>query len=1017
MVDPPRSAFADLEAACHGRVRGAWSEMDRVVTDGMLLRLRRGVENHREVVDSIALQDDVPDDPDVRASRLADYRQVVDTELLEALIASAGGESSGNRIADVMSAAIQQTIQATKELPVTVEDVWLPDTLAPKVSDSAGRKFGKSVARVVSTARKTGEARNAPFQPVALRHIAREVVPAEDQALTEALQEWARWLRDLEGAWIKWAAVALPELARAAERNREDSAEGWAALRDAALGFQSTLEVLVSESPLSDSVAAAETRLGLAAGVLQAEYAVAGSFLLNEPKVEAPFPSLSRSRRLLPSFDRWESAIAARYRLYSSLLDVLSGADALTKRLVDTLRERCLPSSEVFPTVATSLEALLPVGPRVSAESLGSLREQVHKTLEPVLAVVPPQADIERAVTTASNATVDALGALVRQPPVSVDVRSDPMKIPTPRKVDLRPVLAQELALQSFDALRTERIRSATNSVMDGLETMRDRINGLEDVYGFAAEAAQKELEEAEPEADERAADLVSEAIRSMAESLRHEVAELDSIVEGPRNRLSEEVSAGSLGLMDRVAAGGVQAQLLAARSRFADLRAQVNDRWGPPLDRFVKKLMIRWVRIRRLLTRGFNRGSEIVGGTTGEQGASSRTVKRMADVKSMAGELPLVYQRLFTFDPLTDSALLSGRSSEMADAMRRWENWKGEDGIPLIVEGRQGCGVTSFINVLSATLAAEDRVVKQIGLPHRVESEEALAALLAGSLELPDCGSLDAVAAAVFNADSAGLPDIVTLDNLEHLFLRVPGGTDLIERLLTLLAETAPRIFWIGGISASAWQLIAAGEPTAVSQVGRLNLAPLEGDILKEAILVRHRRSGLPLTFEEPTDGRRLLKRKLLRARDGSSKQEILKTDFFEQLQRASSGHMRLALFQWLTAVDFESRDGVLVHAPEKPNFGLLESLALTQSFTLKAFLEHRSLTLDEHDRIFRLPRHESFQIFESLGNRHLIAPVRSATDGQQTGSEVTDDLRYQVAPVLAGAMINHLTGRNIVH
>lgn len=1012
-----RSPFAELDEVCHGAVRRAWSEMERVVDEGTPGRLKILVEKHREVLDSIAIEGDAPTDPDERTSRIAEYRKAVDAELLEVLVASLGSETSGARIADVMSAAIQETIERAKELPPTVEDEWLPDALAPKPSDSAGRKAGKSIARVISAARKSGESRTAPFRPVALSHIASEVVPNEDEALREALLAWARWARDLEAAWTKWASVALPELARAAERDREDVEEGWIDLREALLEFQAALEALSNTSPLADSVSAANARLGLSAGVLQAEYAVAGSFLLKEPQVETPFPGLSKSRRLQGSFERWETAITDRYRLYSSLLDVLSGADGVSARLVSTLREQCLPPAEAFPAAARSLEALLDGISGRDADALEALEKRVRRELEPVVEIVPPQDQVERAITKASNATVDALGALVRQPPATVELRADPARLPSPRKVDLRPVPVQELALQSFDALRIERIRAAANSVLDGVEAVRDRLNGLQDVFGFAAEAARKELEEAEPDADTRATDLVSEAIRSMAESLRHEVVQLDTIVEGPQNRLTDEISAGSLGLMDRVAAGGVQAQLLAARSRFADLRAQVNERWGPPVDRFAKKVMIRWVRLRRLLTRGLNRGSEIVGGTTGERGASTRSVKRLADVKAMTSELPLVYQRLFTFEPLTDSALLSGRSSEMADAMRRWENWRVDDGVPLIVEGRQGCGITSFMNVLAANLAADGNGLKQIALPDRLMSEQAIASLLAESLEVAPCNTLDEVSAAVFAAREGAVPAIVTLDNLEHLFLRIPGGTDLIERLLTLMAETGPRIFWIGGISSSAWQLVSAGEPTAVSQVGVLHLAPLEGEALREAILVRHRRSGLPLTFEEPEDGRRLLKRKLIRARDGSSKQEILRTDFFEQLQRTSGGHMRLAIFQWLTAIDFEAGDGVRVDAPEKPNFSLLESLALTQSFTLKAFLEHRTLTLDEHDRIFRLPRHESFQIFESLGNRHLIAPVRSQNNGQAHGSAIVEDLRYEVSPVLAGAVITHLTGRNIVH
>ena len=104
----------------------------------------------------------------------------------------------------------------------------------------------------------------------------------------------------------------------------------------------------------------------------------------------------------------------------------------------------------------------------------------------------------------------------------------------------------------------------------------------------------------------------------------------------------------------------------------------------------------------------------------------------------------------------------------------------------------------------------------------------------------------------------------------------------------------------------------------------------------------------------------------------------------------------------------------------PERPDFSIFDSLALTQSFTLKAFLEHRTMTLEEHDRIFRLPRHESFQVFESLQNRRLIEPV-GTPDGADADppqrSEIEEDLRYRVRPLLVGAVISHLRGRNIVH
>jgi hypothetical protein len=298
-----------------------------------------------------------------------------------------------------------------------------------------------------------------------------------------------------------------------------------------------------------------------------------------------------------------------------------------------------------------------------------------------------------------------------------------------------------------------------------------------------------------------------------------------------------------------------------------------------------------------------------------------------------------------------------------------------------------------------------------------RLVDEKRLAQRLSEALGLGALETLDTLASAIFEVDSSALPAMVALDNLEHAYLRVPGGTNLIERLLTLMAETEPRMFWVGGVTSSAWQMISASEPTAVSQVDHLELRPLSADDTRAAVTVRHRRSGLPVRFEEPASGRRLLRRRLRRIRDPAAYNELLESDFFDRLYRSSSGHLPLALFQWLMAADLASGDGVLARSPERPDFSLFDTLALTQNFTLKALLEHRTLSLEEHDRIFRLPRHESYQIFESLQNRHLITAVGGSKRSDPDRSEITEALRYRVRPLLTGAITAHLQGRNIVH
>ncbi len=349
---------------------------------------------------------------------------------------------------------------------------------------------------------------------------------------------------------------------------------------------------------------------------------------------------------------------------------------------------------------------------------------------------------------------------------------------------------------------------------------------------------------------------------------------------------------------------------------------------------------------------------------------------------------------------------------------MGRWERWQADEGVPFVIRGRPGSGITSFINVLATQLAETGTRVARVTLDRRISDEATFAKKVSDALELPTCDTIDALSRALFDAADDDLPGAVALDNLEHLYLRVPQGTDLIERVLTLMAETEPRIFWIGGVTSSAWQLIAIGEPSAVAQLDILDLNPLSAADVRAAILLRHRRSGLPVRFEEPpASGFAMLRRKFRRMRDPGGFEDLVQTEYFDRLHRTSSGNLRLALFQWMLSADFTRGDGVTMTAPERPDFSVLDSLNLAQNFTLKAFLEHRTLSLDEHDRIFRLPRHESFQLIESLANRHLIEPIRKKSNEGPTQSEIAVDLRYRLRPLLVGAVVTHLGGRNIVH
>lgn len=1014
-AEGPTSPLGGMLAACHEPVARAWNDADAWFEEGLYGPLRAGVDAHREAFDSLGLDGECPPPSEERIDRLLDYRKLVVAQLMEPATRFLD-LAPAEKIIDRLSEGLQEARDRVEQLDASVTVPWPSDALAPTEFDGIGRRMRKAVGRVVSSARKAGAEREAPYRAVARLHLRDVVIPGEDRSVVDALSDWAGWLGALESLWVAWGDAALPALVRLERMGDEDAERAWETVGAQGRSLEDGIRALLGDTPTVTTLARVGPRIDDAAHRLSSEFAIAGSFVSAAGDTEAPGADLPRARRAREAFDSWDEGVRQRIELYLALLAIMAGTTAVQRRFSWRFRDRCIKPISGLREIAKELETLAGgIGPGTDLDTLGP---GVTPLLDRAREAVPEAKVVEQTVTGGSDSMVEALLAMVRQVPSSLALHSDNARPPTKgRRVDRKSVAVQELARQAYDALRVERVRVAASALLGSVAAVDEYVEGLPDVFDFAQQAAAKELEGEDDETRGRAQELMVEALRSMAESMRQEVATVESTLAEVQVRLAEELGNGSLGLFDRVAAGRMQAQLLAAQSRVADLRARLNETLGPPLERRTRKLRLRGIRAWKLVTRGFRKGTEMVGGATGERSASTLAVRALADTQALTDRLPLVYQRLFTLDPLTDASLMAGRDVQLELAMTRWRRWKTEDSVPVILHGRQGVGVTSFVNALCSAVESDGGRVVRIALDERTLDEADLVGELASALGLEASERLARLSSAVFAAEAGSLPDVVAIDNIEHLFLRVPGGTDLIERLLTLMAETEPRIFWVGGCTTSAWQLVVVGEPTAVSQVDVLELKALDADAIREAVKVRHRRSGLPIRYEEPDSGRKILRRRLRRARGQDEVQKILEDDFFEQLERSSGGDVRLALFQWLQVADFSTEGLLNVRVVEKPDFSILESLSLTQNFTLKAFLEHRTLSLSEHDEIFRLPRQESYQIFESLGNRHLIAVVPRQERESDRASEVQVDLRYQVQPLLTGAVITHLRGRNIVH
>ncbi len=1030
-MNPPVTTGADpveeIARRCVVPFVEAWAEIGERVRADMLAAVTAAAAAQLEVSGRAKLDQPAPPDPGVRSGHLVTYRSEIEVEVLSPLLLALK-EGPSAAVAKALRSAEARAISGTRGLPASAEWPWQPGSSEPAEGDSLGRRFRKSLARPFA-AGNVGKARSVPVRALAADFVEAELLPRQVEAARDAVRLTTGWMSALERAWGDWSDPALPVLMnaeRAEEVSEEEAAKEWSTVAEADAALALALTEVMEQVASVQMETGADDQIETSRKRLEAQVQAAGGVVYS-PTRSGKISTSEEMEKVLLAARAWDAQALARLELNEALLDVLSGGNSARGRLGARMRMRLAdPGREMAPVAekfdALAAEARQARGEPGLADILVSLEERATAEITAAVAAIPTHAEVAELVRAAADGTIDSLLVMIRQVPASLDLHPQGAVHQAGHAVETRTLALQEMARQAFDALRVERIRAATLSVTPQLQKVCAGARELPAVVAFGFEAARKDLAPADepaksaakaPAPGEQAVDLVAEALGRTAGAIREYPSNLEAVLEDSRGEVAHEIAQACEALVGRAGARRTKAQLLAAQSRFSEFRVRLAADLAPSVEGTSRFLRLQWVHAVRLSGHAYRRIARLFGRESVADARSTRSIRTLAAAET--GHVPLVYQKLFSTEPISDPSLLAGRDGALSDAMVRWSRWKTGQGTPTIFIGRPGSGVTSFVNVMAAKIKAADAKAAAVSFPNRMLREADLVGLLADGLGLPSVETFDELVSCVLAVDSPDLPDAVGLDTLEHVYLRSPSGTDLFNRLLTFMSETDGKIFWFGGITTSAWQVLQKSEPTAVSQVETVTLDPLSSDDLKAAVILRHRRSGLQVVYEDPSGTGGSWRYRIRKLRGRGSRQDVLEADFFDQLHKASLGTLRLALFQWLVSADFHTADGqVRMGAINRPDFSILDSLDLTQSFSLKAFLEHRTLSLAEHDEMFRLPRQESYQVFESLVNRQLIEAVEAMALGRP---EVDETLRYRIKPLLEGAVIAHLERRNIVH
>lgn len=832
----------------------------------------------------------------------------------------------------------------------------------------------------------------------------------------------------------------------------ETEEEAWGPAQVAA-AFQAALEAAATRPslhrPALDQVRGGVERLGAR---LQDRIREAGTGLARPTptsEVQRRTRLKARMERGTAGWSRWQAAAVGRIRLAAEVLALRRALEVeLEGLLKGVLDASVLHLDRVLGEARNGLQTLREEAGRPDsplhatddreqvAEAAEGYLEQAEALLEEAVGAPLHPDRTHGAVRGVVDRVVDRVDALARGLPEAVEVH--PLRDPLPPldvAQSVRTVEFRDIVAQSLDALHLEALRTSAAPVLAFLEQARGECREVPKVVAYNLTAARDELL-AEEEDEETDADAVLEDARSLTlQGLERTAQALDQIRAGslgPFHAFAERahgvIHRALVQAHDRLTVEkAVQEQIRDVRSLLEGWLRRLEDRaggWWQGIRRWTERSSRRLsVRVQRLI----RKGKSAVGAQELEEGEAERAMEVLRGIPALLEPLPLVYRRLYSFQPVSDPSLLMGREEETAWVSRRWAAWQEGLRSPSVLTGAVTVGATSFLNVLAVTLFQDARVVRIPFLRRRTSPDSVAERVAEGLRNAEVLGeeetgpwTLDDLAERLLDRtpEEGGRPLVLLVEHLSHLFLRVPGGAQTVERFLAFQARTSPVVFWLTCTSDPFWKLLRKMESRATTLVTAGTLSGMDRSELETLIMARHQRSGVPLEFLPPRDPNPLLKRKLGRARTEEARQEILRSEFFDRLHRGSQGNVIMAILLWLKSADFTTREGWLrLHPPRPLRFGFMDELDLELDFALMALVEHTSLTVEELARVFQVDEDDAFQTLEALRGRMLLDRLDTRGGLLEPVEQIEEGVRYRIPPILGQVVSNYLRNQNILH
>ncbi len=380
-----------------------------------------------------------------------------------------------------------------------------------------------------------------------------------------------------------------------------------------------------------------------------------------------------------------------------------------------------------------------------------------------------------------------------------------------------------------------------------------------------------------------------------------------------------------------------------------------------------------------------------------GKSDTASELLLNLADLPTVdavferAEELPGLYRRLFTLGPLKNREFMVARDEELEsleEVLKRWEEGKASS---VALVGPEGSGKTSLINCFESEFGNRGTVLRT-EFHKRLRNEADLLSHFCERLECrEETTDLDKLAEHLLN----GPRRLIIVEGGHLLALRAVDGRQAARGFLQLMLATHRHCLWLVSFRKYPWQRLDYQIGIGRYFTHQVRTLFHDKEELREAILLRHRTAGMPLTFL---------------GNDADTSEEAGKANeerFFSSLFDISSGNLDAAIYCWLISTRYRPEGDTLAIAPlGRPDLGFLRNLGRDYHFALAEIVGNGGLTVEEYCRIFRCGRDCGRMTLDYLVHLNLVK--MEANEGSR---------HYCLNPVFFGPVTKFLETLNILY